>query len=102
MDQTQVNELRAWARRLEERATSDELRAAAKAILLLADEVDALNEKVDSTTVDRPGPVVAVPEQAGVSSPPAAPSAAEPGWDAANERLSGSFVSRIKRTFGFQ
>jgi hypothetical protein len=96
MDQTQVNELRAWARRLEEReGGNEEVRAAAKAILMLADEVDALREKLDATTAEGPGPVVSASE-------PAAASAAEPTWEAADDRTSGSFLSRVKRTFGVQ
>ncbi len=47
MDAAQVTELRSWASRLEERAGGDdELRAAAKAILMLVDEVENLQAKV--------------------------------------------------------
>jgi len=87
MDQTQVNELRAWARRLEEREGGhEEVRAAAKAILMLADE------RLDSAAAERPSPV---------HEPDAAP-AAEPAWETADDRTSGSFLSRVKRTFGVQ
>jgi hypothetical protein len=93
MDQTQVNELRAWARRLEEREGGhEEVRAAAKAILMLADEVDTLHERLDSAAAERPSPV---------HEPDAAP-AAEPAWETADDRTSGSFLSRVKRTFGVQ
>jgi len=96
MDQTQVNELRAWARRLEEREGGhEEVRAAAKAILMLADEVDTLHEKLDAAAAEGPGTVVSAPEA------DAAP-AAEPAWEAADDRTSGSFLSRVKRTFGVQ
>ena len=96
MDQSQVNELRAWARRLEEREGGhEEVRAAAKAILMLADEVDALHEQLDAATAEEQGPVVSAPE------PDAAP-ADQPAWEAADDRTSGSFLSRVKRTFGVQ
>jgi hypothetical protein len=42
MDPEQILELRRWARGLEGSGDSAELRAAARAILLLADEVDRL------------------------------------------------------------
>src|SRR5262249_27206071 len=42
MDACQIAELRSWARQLETRADDGELRAAAKAILLLAGEVERL------------------------------------------------------------
>jgi hypothetical protein len=102
MDRAQVSELRGWARRLEER-TSDsdkELRAAAKAIQMLADEVEALQAKLVAVEA-APPPATAVPAK---DSPPAeAPTAgSEPLWSAADDRLHGSFLSRLKRTFGFE
>jgi hypothetical protein len=97
MDQSQLNELRAWARRLEEReGGNDEVRAAAKAILMLADEVDSLHEKLDTASAGGPGPVVSAPETAAAPTP-------EPSWESLDDdRTTGSFRSRIKRTFGFE
>ncbi len=93
MDATQITELRSWASRLEERAVGDdELRAAAKAILMLVDEVEGLQAKAAEAAA--PPPAAPEPEQ-----PPAA---ADPVWEAADDRLSGSFFSRLKRTFGFE
>jgi hypothetical protein len=98
MDQSQVNELRAWARRLEEREGGhEEVRAAAKAILMLCDEVDALREKVDAAAAERPGPVVSAPATESEAAP-----AAEPAWEAMDDRTTGTFRSRIKRTFGLE
>ena len=96
MDSAQVRELHSWAARLEERASSEELRAAAKAIHLLADEVESLQAKL------------AQAEQA-ASAPAEAPKAeesgsadedADPPWAEADDRLQGSFFSRVKRSFG--
>jgi hypothetical protein len=93
MDASQITELRSWATRLEERAAGDdELRAAAKAILMLVDEVESLQAKAEAVQADTPPPA---PE------PEQAPAAADPPWEAADDRLSGSFFSRLKRTFGF-
>lgn len=94
MDATQITELRTWASRLEERATDDELRAAGKAILMLVDEVENLQAKAARPQVTAPLPAAPAPEQ---PSPPA-----DQPWEAADDRLSGSFVSRLKRTLGFE
>ncbi len=94
MNAAQVTELRSWATRLEERASSDEMRAAAKAIHLLADEVESLQAKLARAEAGAPPPVTAPPVEEKT------PGAAEPPWAAADERLSGSFFSRLKRSLG--
>jgi hypothetical protein len=91
-------QLRTWARALEERGTNEETRAAAKAILMLADEVDELQQKLDAATAEKPAP--AAPAATAAEPEPAV---AEPAWESSrDEALSGSFFSRLKRTFGFQ
>src|SRR5207244_1406657 len=52
VDPAQIAELRRWAQGLESSAASPELRAAARAILLLADEVDRLT--AGSAAPERP------------------------------------------------
>jgi hypothetical protein len=94
VDVTQISELRTWAYRLEERASNDELRAAAKAILMLVDEVESLQAKTVSAGAGAPPPVAPQPEKS--------PVAADRNWEAVDDRLSGSFLSRLKRTFGFE
>ncbi len=95
MDAAQVTELRLWATRLEERASSEELRAAAKAIHLLADEVESLQAKLVATEAGAPPPVT-------VPSPEETPAATDHSWAATeDDRYSGSFVSRLKRSLGF-
>jgi hypothetical protein len=95
VDVAQIAELRKWASRLEERSESnDELRAAAKAIRMLVDEVESLQAKVVSAQTGTPLPLAPQPEES--------PAAANPAWEAADDRLSGSFLSRLKRTLGFE
>jgi hypothetical protein len=92
-------QLRTWARALEERGTNEETRAAAKAILMLADEVDELQQKLDVATAEKPAPAATAADAA--AEPETA--VAEPAWESSrDEALSGSFFSRLKRTFGFQ
>jgi hypothetical protein len=91
----QIAELKAWGARLEERSSSDETKAAGKAIAMLAGEVEALNKRL------------AAAERAAAPEAPAAPAEAEPpgdqepAWAEADDRLRGSFFTRLKRTFGF-
>ena len=94
MDVTRITELRAWAARLEERASSDELKAAGKAIAMLVNEVEELQAKLVSREAGAP-PQVAAPAAK------ESPAAGDPTWAAADNRLSGSFFARLKRTFGF-
>ncbi len=92
MDAGQIGELRAWASRLEQRTDDDELRAAAKAILMLADEVEELQARLVVASAQAPP----VEEPAGtgtVSEPP--PRAT--GCDAAP-----NLVARIRRAFGLE
>jgi hypothetical protein len=102
VDAAQVTELRSWATRLEERASNEELRAAAKAIHLLADEVERLQAQLVESEADAP-PAAPVPKE---SPPVTAPAAAEeaaapdPPWSDADDRLQGSFFSRLKRSLG--
>ena len=98
MDAAQVRELRSWATRLEERASSEELRAAAKAIHLLADEVESLQAKLARAEPAVPAPVAASKAE---ETEPAAEDA-DPPWVEADDRLRGSFFSRVKRSFGVE
>ena len=90
MDLTQITELRSWAARLEERSeANDELRAAARAIRMLVDEVEKLQAR----------PVVAE------AAPP--PAAGEPppvteALPARGRRTAPGFLDRLKRTLGFE
>jgi len=96
MDLAQVTELRSWATRLEERAASEETRAAAKAIHMLADEVESLQAQLVEAKAGAPPPVAAPPADE-------APAATDPPWSAASdEHLHGSFFSRVKRSLGFE
>ena len=88
----QLTELRNWATRLED-ASTEELRAAGRAIRLLVDEVESLQAKVVEAEAGAPPPVTAPP-------PEATPDATEPPWKAADERTQGSFRSRLKRSLG--
>src|SRR5579859_918069 len=96
MDLAQVTELRSWATRLEERASNEEMRAAAKAIHLLADEVESLQAKLVETRAGAPPPVTAPRAEE-------TPAAVDPPWSAATgDRLQGSFFTRLKRSLGFE
>jgi hypothetical protein len=97
MDLAQVTELRSWASRLEERGSSnEEMRAAAKAIHMLADEVESLQAKLVEVEAGAPPPVTAPPAEE-------TPDAADPPWQApADDRLKGSFFTRLKRSLGFE
>lgn len=92
VDIAQITELRTWASRLEERATDDELRAAAKAILMLVDEVETLQARL-VVAESAPPPIAADLPPAAAAPPSAAPSrpAAGPG-----------LLGRLKRTLGFE
>jgi hypothetical protein len=94
VDRTRITELKAWAASLEERASSDELKAAGKAIAMLVNEVEELQAKLVSREAAAPPPVTAPP-------PKESPAGGEPTWAAADDRLSGSFFARLKRTLGF-
>jgi hypothetical protein len=96
MDTTQVEELRSWANRLEERASTEELRAAAKAIHLLADEVQSLQAKLAHAEQAAPAPMAAPKAE----EPEPAAADADPPWAQADDRLEGSFFSRVKRSLG--
>jgi hypothetical protein len=113
----QLSELRDWANRLEERAASEETRAEARAIRMLVDEVESLQQQLaavsataaarteTSAAVSAPAPSAASPTTESEEAPGAGAGAGaedEPPWAAADERLSGSFFSRVKRTFGFE
>jgi|SRR5579859_3045971 len=97
MDLAQVTELRGWATRLEERAANEEMRAAAKAIHLLADEVEELQAKLVEIRAGAPAPVTAPPHE---ETPAAA--AGDPPWSATDDRLQGSLFTRLKRSLGFE
>jgi hypothetical protein len=94
VDLKQLTELRAWAARLEERSESnDELRAAARAIRMLVDEVENLQARLVVSEAGAPPPVSEEPPPVTEAPPPAAPSrrAAAPG-----------LLTRLKRTLGFE
>ncbi len=91
MDADRIEQLRTWGTGLEEKGTNEETRAAGKAIVMLADEVEGLQARLDAAAAP-PAPEAA----------PAEPERAETeAWEQADDRLSGSFWSRVKRTFGF-
>jgi hypothetical protein len=98
MDPAQVRELRGWATRLED-AASEELRAAGRAIRMLVDEVEGLQSRLAQAERARPAPAAAPQAE----EPEAEPDeeSAEPAWAKADDRLQGSFFSRLKRSFGF-
>ena len=94
MEANRITQLRSWAQGLEERGSNEETRAAGKAILMLVGEVESLQAKLDAAT--------AAPAPPAAPSEPAEPTSDETAtWDKADDRLSGSFWSRLKRTFGF-
>ena len=96
MDASQVTELRKWAARLED-GTSEELRAAGRAIRMLVDEVEGLQARLarNETSAVAPPPATAPsPEE-----PPA--DDGDPPWADVDDRYEGSFFSRLKRSFGF-
>ena len=102
MQDDRLVQLRTWARALEERGTNEETRAAAKAILMLADEVDELQQKLDAATAEKPAPAAPAATATEAAAEPEL-AVAEPTWESSrDEALSGSFFSRLKRTFGFQ
>jgi hypothetical protein len=93
-----ITQLRSWAKGLEERGSNEETRAAGKAILMLVDEVEGLQAKLAAAAA-APAPA---PSPATAPAEPAEPATDETAaWENADDRLSGSFWSRIKRTFGF-
>ena len=95
MDVAQVTELRLWADRLEERATNEEMRAAARAIHLLVDEVEDLQARLVVSEAAAPPPV---PDEAAAPVPAEAEQA---GPQTASARGS-TLVARLRRTLGFE
>ncbi|HEX3456099.1 MAG TPA: hypothetical protein VHS03_15865 [Gaiellaceae bacterium] len=96
MDADRITQLRSWAQGLEEKGSNEETRAAGKAILMLVGEVESLQAKLAAAAA------AAAPAPASAPTEPAEPAADETAsWDQADDRLSGSFWSRLKRTFGF-
>jgi hypothetical protein len=93
VDVGQIEELRAWAARLEERTEDDELRAAARAILMLAEEVEDLRARLVVASLAAPPAA----EEAG----PATDSETERG-EATRRSTGTSFLSRVKRAFGLE
>ena len=61
---------------------------------MLVEEVESLQSKAVSAKAEAPPPAVPEPEETQAS--------ADQAWEAADDRLSGSFFSRLKRTFGFE
>ena len=99
MDLAQVTELRSWATRLEERGSSEEMRAAGKAIHMLVDEVETLQAKLVEAQAGAPPAAPAEPSP--VTAPPGEPAAEDAPWSAADHRYEGSFYSRVKKSLGF-
>jgi hypothetical protein len=96
VDADRITQLRSWAQGLEEKGSNEETRAAGKAILMLVGEVESLQAKLAAAAA------AAAPAPASAPTEPAEPAADETAsWDQADDRLSGSFWSRLKRTFGF-
>jgi hypothetical protein len=95
VDANRIAQLRSWGQGLEERGSNEETRAAGKAILMLVGEVEGLQARLDAAASAPTAPAAPV-EQA----EPAADETA--AWAKADDRTSGSFWSRIKRTFGFE
>jgi hypothetical protein len=93
VDVTQVTELRNWAARLEE-GSSQELRAAGRAIKMLVDEVESLQARLVEAEAGAPPPVAAPP-------PEETSEATDPPWAAADDRTKGSFGARLKKSLGF-
>jgi hypothetical protein len=94
VDLKQITELRSWATRLEERSESnDELRAAARAIRMLVDEVENLQARLVVSDAGAPPPASEEPPPVTEAPPPATTSrrAAPPG-----------LLGRLKRTLGFE
>jgi hypothetical protein len=95
MDASQVTELRKWAARLED-GTSEELRAAGRAIRMLVDEVESLQARLARSETSADASVAPPPATAPAPDEPAAEADA---WD--HDPYEGSFFSRLKRSFGF-
>jgi len=91
VDATQINELKAWAARLEERPEADELKAAGKAIAMLVGEVEALQARVATADAGTAPPLAQEPAEA-----------VDPMWAGADDRVQGSLFSRLKRSLGFE
>jgi hypothetical protein len=93
MDLKQITELRSWTARLEERSESnDELRAAARAIRMLVDEVESLQARL----VVSEAAVQPVSEEL----PPVTD--APPASSARGRSASPGLFDRLKRTLGFE
>jgi hypothetical protein len=92
VDVAQITELRTWASRLEERATDDELHAAAKAILMLVGEVENLQARLAVAESHTPPPAAEEPPPTG---------AAQPATPTGRTRSPG-LLGRLKRTLGFE
>jgi len=101
VDVAQVTELRAWAARLEERGSSEEMRAAGKAIHMLVDEVESLQAKLVEAQAGAPPAAPAEPPPVTAPEPAEAPVDADEPWKAADDRYKGSFFSRLKKSLGF-
>src|SRR5262245_15758551 len=99
MDLAQVTELRTWGARLEERGSSEEMRAAGKAIHMLVDEVESLQAKLVEARAGAPPAAPAEPPP--VTAPADAPADADEPWKTADDRYHGSFFSRLKKSLGF-
>jgi hypothetical protein len=97
VDVDRIKQLRTWAQGLEERGSNEEARAAGKAILMLVDEVEGLQAKLAAATA---APPATAPAPEAGAEPEPAPEDTQV-WEAADDRLSGSFWARVKRTFGF-
>jgi hypothetical protein len=91
VDTGRLTELRRWATRLQEASSSEEMRAAGKAILMLADEVEQLTLRLRAERE-----ATQAREEASSAAEPLDPETA--GWDD-TEREQG-VRARLRRTFG--
>jgi len=96
VETNRITQLRSWAQGLEERGSNEETRVAGKAILMLVGEVESLQAKLDAASA---APAPAAPAATAEPAEPASDETA--AWNTPDDRLSGSFWSRLKRTFGF-
>jgi hypothetical protein len=98
VDAAQLTELRTWATRLEERAGEGELRAAARAIVMLVREVEELQARL----VVAEARVAPAPTPRQEPEPPAASEEAPPATEAPLPPHRSGILDRLRRALGFE